>query len=326
MDQDLNPAPPVETDEFAAAFDELNKPPVVDPVPAPTPPAATVPEGTPPAATPPAATPPAATVPEGTPPAATPPAAAAPEGTPPVAAPPAEPVTRAEYEALKAQLDEARRAPAPTPPAPQAPAPVVEPELYTAAELATINKYREDWPDIAAGEALMRKADMVAVVKHVFQQMTPLLNQALESSQMLVGRTQLDDLHTLIPDYDTVREPVIDWVGKQPAVMRAGLEQVTSKGSPEDIAKLVEMFKVATGWTAPADPAATTPAAPPVAATVPVPAPAAAAPKPNGALPPAAAAALAALKPVNSKRTEPTGEPDPNDFDSAFKEFAAAEK
>jgi cell division septation protein DedD len=127
---------------------------------------------------------------------------------------------------------------------------------------------------------------------------------------------QLRDLKDLVSDYDEVREPVIEWVGKQPDYLRTAYEKVTSEGTPEQVADLISRFKKETNWVAPA--AAGTPA--PVPAPAPAPAPAPTPAPANGALPAAAAAAAASLKPVKTGRTEPNSAQDPNDFDGAWAE------
>lgn len=289
------PAPAAEVDDFASAFAELSNPapaatatkPVAEPTPAPV------------------AEAPAPVVETPVPVVETP----APAYTPP---------TAEEYAALQAQLAAAKAAPAPAP-APAAeptPAPAPRP-VYSPDEESGIAAYVKEWPDVAANEALIRRGEYNALVTHIFAEVTKQIQPLLDVVPRLEVSTQFRELNELIPDYTKVRDPVLEWVGKQPAYLKTAYEQVTSQGTPEDIADLVERFKKETGWVAPAASAAAAPAA-----AAPAAAPAAAA-KPAAALPTAAAAAVAALKPVRGGRTEPTAAQDPNDFDAAFKEFSA---
>lgn len=317
------PATPAsETDDFAAAFAELNAPGEVPAAGKPAPAAPAAP-ATPASA---GATPTPEATPSATPStdAATPPVAEPGTAPTPAPAPAAEPNPLekqiAELQSQLAALQEAAR----TPPAPATPdTPTAPKPVYTTEEQTALEKYWQDWPDVAAGEQLQRKAEYVALCNHIFSQITPLIAQLQERLPALESSTQYRDLVETIPDYEQVREPVIEWVGKQPEWVRGAYERVTNEGTPTEIAQLVAQFKKDTGWVAPAAaPAATTAAAAP-AATTPAAVPAAAAPKP-AALPAAAAAAAASLKPVKVGRTEPTTAQDPNDFDSAWNEFAKA--
>lgn len=301
-----------EVDEFAAAFAELqdaaSAPPTPTPAPTPAPSPAPAPAPTPaPAATP---------APEGT---------AAAEGTPsPAPAPTPAPdgfVSKADFDRiLNERLEALRAAPAPAPaPAPSpAPAPLLTPE-----DQAALDAYEKDWDQVSRGESLKRRIEYDHLVRHIFKELAPVID-AVNSISTNVGKVessvQYRDLVEEIPDYNLVREPVIEWVAKQPAYLKAAYEQVTSSGTVEEIADLVDRFRKETGWVAPAG----TPAATPVPAATSAAAPAAAAPTPapapNAALPAAAVAAAASLKPVKTGRTEPAPANDPNDFDGAWAE------
>ena len=193
--------------------------------------------------------------------------------------------------------------------------------MYTAAEQTSIDAYLKEWPEVAANEALVRRAEYSTLMTHVFKEVAKYVQPLMDVVPRLEVSTQFRELTELIPDYDAVRAPVLEWVDKQPAYLKAAYEQITSRGTPEDIADMVERFKKETNWVAPA--ATGTPAPAPAPSPAPAsgtPAPAAA---PRAALPTAAAAAAAALKPVKGGRTEVASAQDPNDFDAAFKEFSA---
>lgn len=239
---------------------------------------------------------------------------------------------------LRQQLAEAnaRLAAAPAPaaapaaaptPAP-APAPAAEMPLYTAEETTALTAYRTEWKDVAAGEALARRAEYRQLVNFIHEQYRPIVEQveALTVAQgTLSSRSQYTQLKDLVSDYDAVRDPALAWVDKQPPALKAAYQEVANNGKPEDIAALIDTFKKTTGWTAPAAaaPAASAPAAGMAAAPARAPAAApAAAPvaAPAAALSAEAQAAVAALKPVSTARTEATAGTDPNDFDGAFKD------
>lgn len=215
----------------------------------------------------------------------------------------------AQLEAELAALKTAKEAP---PPAPAAPAPAEQP-VYTADEQAIIDKYRTDWPDIAQGEALARRAEYRQLVSYVFDQVRQQIEPIQQFATRQQGRTQYDDIVELVPDYDDVRDKVLEWVETQPEYLKAAFKKVAAEGTPADVADLITRYKKETGQ---AEPAAAAPAAAPAAPAAPAAAPAAA------ALPPAAAAAAKSLRVVKSGRSEPTPGSDPNDFDGAFAAFS----
>lgn len=212
--------------------------------------------------------------------------------------------------ALQAKID---AAPAPAAPAPAAPAPAPAAPLYTADEETAIATYRKEWPDVAAAEQLVRRKEYADLVNHIYSQIGPILDELRVTSTRAHSSTTYSELTRLIPDYDDVRDPVLEWVAKQPAYLKTAYEQVTETGMPADIADLVDRFKKDTGWKGKGGAApAPAPAAAPVAAP--------AAP----AVAPAVAAAAAGLKPVPSARSAAGTGADPNDYDGAFKEASAA--
>lgn len=319
-------------DEFAAAFAELQEPAASS-----TPTAAAAPSAPAEAAVSPSASAPAsaeapaaaAAVPpgeagngSGASDAATPAASAeAPTSTAaqPAATPASEPAAAApdyaaQIAALQAELAEVRKAqPAPAATPTEQPKPV-----YNTDEQAVVDSYIKEWPDVAKGEALLRRAEYGHLVNHIFEQLRPRL-EALEAvSSTTSTRTQYQDLVSLVPDYDQVRDATLAWIETQPEYLKNAYQQVANQGSAKDVADLITRFKKETNYAAPAAAPAPTPA--PAAAAAP-----AATPAPAGGLAsPAAAAAVASLKPVRTTRSDPVSQPDPNDFDAAFKEFASA--
>lgn len=209
--------------------------------------------------------------------------------------------------ALEAQIAAFKPAATPAPVAevtPAAPTPV-----YSTDEQAVLDKYTKDWPDIAAGEALTRRAEYRELVGYVFAQVRAQLDPLMEFTQKQQGRSQYTDLVALVPDYDTVRDKTLAWVDTQPEYLKKAYQDVANGGTPADVADLIARFKKDTAYAATSVAAVVAPVAPA---------------KPAAALPTAAAAALPNLRVVKSVRTEPTAVADPNNFDAAFAEFASA--
>lgn len=154
-------------------------------------------------------------------------------------------------------------------PAPAAPAPAAEPPpLYSADEQAMLSSYEKDWPDVAKAEAIRRRGEYQQLLGYVFnevaQRLAPLENLVRGTTE----RSHVQDLYTLIPDYDTVRDPVIGWVQGQPdGIMKQTYLNIVQQGTPNDVAMLVNQWKSANGVQA-APAAAPAPAKPAVAPEV----------------------------------------------------------
>lgn len=185
--------------------------------------------------------------------------------------------------------------------------------IYTPEEQARIDAYRTEWPDIHAGEELIRRQEYRQLAEFMFGEMNKMVAPALQFVNTQGPRTQYDDIVKLVPDYDDVRDKTLAWIEAQPDYLKTAYKQVTSAGSPADVADLIERFKKDTNYTA---------AAPAPAAAAPTPAPAAT-PTPVQALPAAAAAVASGLRVVQSSRSDQGAPVDKNNFDAAFAEFAS---
>lgn len=225
----------------------------------------------------------------------------------------AQPDYAAQIAELTAQLTELKKGPAAAAaPAPAAtPTPVTPASPFTPDEQAIVDSYIKEWPDMARGEMLLRRAEYGHLVQHIYEQLRPRL-EALEAGyETSSTRTQYQDLVSLVPDYDDVRDKTLAWIDQQPAYLKTAYQQVANQGSAKDVADLITRFKKETGYVTAAGAA---PAAVPAAAAAP------AAPVATAGLAPAAAAAATSLRVVKSSRSDPISQPDMNDFDAAFKE------
>ena len=281
-----------ELDEFDKAFGEVVAALEAAPTTPPpeTPPATlpiTPPPETPPATPPetPPATPPVTPV---TPPATPPVTPVTPPATPPVTPPPEAPDQKAARETFEASI---------------------KPYEPTAEEKAALDQFKKDFPNEAvAVESRLKSVDrdinarVYQAVQNILSQIDPRL-RSVESTVTTSTREQhFTALHQAHPDYDTVIGKVPAWIKTLPSYAQAGAQAVYDGGTTQEVLALVTDYKKSAG-IAPTPPA-TSPATPP------------AKPKPDGA----------DLTPVSSRRpvTTPKGEADPNDFDGAFAEAAAA--
>lgn len=269
-------------EEFGALADDLAAPKKkaddLTPAPAPAPAAALVPDAAP------AANPTDSTEPTET---------------------PEQLVTRLQTEL--AALKAAPVAVAPEPEKPAAPEPA-----YTAAEQDVLSTYQKDWPEVIAGEQLIRREEYKDLVSHVFREVQKRYDHLLPFAEQVETDTQYTRIMTLAPDYPAVRKPTLDWIEKQPEYLKKAYNEVVTSGTPEDVVDLINRFKAETKYQPPA-----------VVSIL-----AAAVPAAGGMAEPGAAArkATAALKVVATERTAPTDSEDPNDFSGAFEEFTKVKK
>lgn len=227
---------------------------------------------------------------------------------PPVAAPPP-PKSDATPELLERFVQAIEtRAPTAPPPPPTRPAP---PPLYTDEEVEALNTFEKDWPDVAKALSLVMRGSTTVNNATIMQQLGQTLAPALQNMQAVQVDHQLNALRQAVPDYDKVRDPVINWALNDqtiPPYLRNAYKGVIEQGEVSEITDLVDRWRQATGNTlTPQGQSAPKPAA-----------------KPANELSEAAKQAVASLAPVVSKRTAVVSSALPGDFDGAFEHFAAA--
>lgn len=188
----------------------------------------------------------------------------------------------------------------------RAPEPAEQP-IYTPEEQQVLTKYIEEWPEVAQAEALMRRQEYRHLVQHVFNEVLKTIQPLQETVTTLATHTQYSQLAQQVPDYDDIRDRVVEWVGQQPAYLQPAYNHVIQRGTPDEVVDLINRYRQSSGTSAPA--AAVS--APPVVK------------KTEPALPADAKQAAASLAPVSSKRSAVAPSADPQDFDSAFAAFAS---
>ena len=234
----------------------------------------------------------------------------------------------AEYKRLKAESDARAAAPEPTPVTAQpAPAPVAEPQpappIYTADETEFLKKYREEWPDIARGEALARQAENIALVNHIYAQIAehvlPLVQRGAQAADAVSESETISMIRDAHPDYSAkMYDDVNAWAEGLTGFEKKAAMMTIKEGDPEDVVDLISKFKEA-------NPAAASSVAAHVAKPAAVVAPAA---KPKATvteLSAAAKQAARAISAVDTKRTPSTpNSVDKGDFDGAWAEAMAS--
>lgn len=181
-----------------------------------------------------------------------------------------------------------------------------EPALYTDDEQVALQEYEKEWPDVARGESLKRRAEYRQLVDYVFNEISNHIAPMMQAVHSLSERTHLQDLQSAVGDYDVVRDDVVNWVDTQPAYLQDAYKRVITNGTVDEVADLITRYKAETGRVQqPQQPAAARPAR-----------------KKETELPATTKQAAASLAPVSSKRSVVPQGDDPNDFESAFAAFA----
>jgi hypothetical protein len=198
-------------------------------------------------------------------------------------------------------------------PQPQRPQPLpVTP--FTQDEQTILTQYASDFPDVMRAESLMRRAEYQALTAHIYRQVTDYFAPQLALLNQLADLTAYRDLATNVPDYDTLRDKVIDWVGTQPGYLQPAYNHVIQHGTAEEITDLFDRYRQAAGVAAPQAGTAPQPGvrqAPPPA-RVPE-------------LSPAVKQAASRLAPVSTKRSAPTQQI-PATFSDAFDQYLELDK
>lgn len=190
-------------------------------------------------------------------------------------------------------------------PQPQAPEQPVQnyepPPVLTQEDYQTLQSFDKDWPDVSKAINLILKEQTHAVVNHIFKEFAQEFRPVAREVMALRQERHVEQLHNRVSDYDDVRDKVVEWAMQQPPYLRAAYGNVIQNGTTEEVADLIERYRVAN---------------PP-----PAPAPTPVAPQPKQ-LSPQVKKAAAALAPVQSKRSTVVQGNDPNDFEGAFSRFA----
>lgn len=226
---------------------------------------------------------------------------------PPVATPPAPALTPEE---MLAQIRDAvtqRPEPQPAAPAPE-PEPAA-PAVYSPEDQQLISRYMDEWPEVAQAEATIRRGEYQQLVQHIFGQIKSYLQPFEQTLSAVAAETQIQQLQQVVPDYDQIDvNAVKTWAAQQPAYLQPAYQHVIERGTPDEVADLIQRFRQSTAPAAPTAPA--TPAAPVVPKKV------------EPALPADAKQAASSLAPVSSKRSSVAPSSEPTDFDSAFEAAA----
>ena len=195
---------------------------------------------------------------------------------------------------------------------PQAPARDLTPDDFLDdAARASINKFKQEWPDEYAAVDRMFESRVQALVGNRINQLVGEVNQLVTPLYQAVGNvtttTHQSKVAAVHPDYRELAPKVAEWIATQPKLVQPAYLQAYKEGSADQAIDLLNAYKAAVGSTgakpAPAQVAALA-VAPPKPATP--------------AVNKQAVAALAAVPATT--RPKPAGGVDPQDFDSAFSE------
>jgi hypothetical protein len=185
----------------------------------------------------------------------------------------------------------------------QASQPYEPPEtVLTQEEYKTLESFQKEWPDVDKAVSLMLKDVTNRVVNHVFKEFAAEAKPRFQALDEVRAWMHRQELQTKVGDYEDVRDKVVEWANSQPDYLRSAYAHVIQRGTPEQVADLINRYKAEN--------------APP-----PAPAPIAA-PQPPKQLSPAVKKAAEKLAPVQSKRSNVVRGDDPNDYEGAFENWA----
>lgn len=170
-----------------------------------------------------------------------------------------------------------------------------------------IDKYEQEWGEVAEAEQLIREAQLQLVKQEVYSELGRALAPVFETTQTLKVNAHLDAIRQVHSDLDDIRGELTDWIETQPEFVRPAYQEVAQKGSAQQVIELINQFKQSTGKTG------AVPAVP--ASSARTQQPAAKAPR----QPPAAAKKAMAAAPA-SRKAEVPGSARPEDFDAAWEE------
>lgn len=189
------------------------------------------------------------------------------------------------------------------------------PALYTEEEQALLKKHLEtDWPEVARGEALVRRGEYQQLLTHIFSEVKrvydPLIQRTLASADHVESSEMVTEIRRGHADYsDTLHDQVVTWAGTLTGMKKLVAEKVIEEGSPQDVVDLITEFKTATGKTT-ATAATPTTAVKPTTGNV-------------TDISEAAKKAAKAMGVVEGKRTAAVAVEDPNDFEATWKMITA---
>lgn len=177
-----------------------------------------------------------------------------------------------------------------------------------------LSDYEKNWPDVAQAEQLKRRAEYHDLLSYIFSEVHKFVSPKFEQLSAIGNAVHLGELKAAVPDYDpTLETKVAEWVDTQPSYLQAAYKQVMETGTSEEVADLIGRYRAATG---------SAPAAPAVPAAPAAPAKTAPAGK-KTELSSAAKQAAESLAPVSGDRTQAPAGQDPQDFKSAFEQYAS---
>lgn len=174
--------------------------------------------------------------------------------------------------------------------------------LYNDAELAKLATIQKDFPDLYESFELMLRGAITQNNNHTYTEIAKVLSPVNATMEQVSANQMLNELRSAIPDYNTVYQPVIDWVKTQPDYLQKAYVSVIEEGTVHQITDLVGRWRTATG----------TPAA-------------VVTPKPANDRSEAVKQAALALAPVVSQRTVAVPS-EPTSFDDAFATYSATKK
>lgn len=179
--------------------------------------------------------------------------------------------------------------------------------MYNADEEAVLKNFEETWPEVDKALALRMRHYGDSILRYAFKEIMGEFAPIRDLVNAMATRTHQQDITAAAGEVtDEEIDRITEWAKdpSHPKYLQDAYAGVISGGSPSEVADLVKRYREATGQAAP---------------------PPAAEPSGGEELSEDTKKAVAALAPVDSKRSVVTKTDDPDDFDGAFAKFANAE-
>ena len=137
---------------------------------------------------------------------------------------------------------------------PQAPARDLTPDDFLDdAARASINKFKQEWPDEYAAVERMFESRVQALVGNRINQLVGEVNQMVTPLYHAVGNvtttTHQSKVAAVHPDYRELAPKVAEWIATQPKLVQPAYLQAYKEGSADQAIDLLNAYKAAVGWT-----------------------------------------------------------------------------
>ena len=133
-------------------------------------------------------------------------------------------------------------------PEPQ-PEPAKEEPILTEQEIAALDEFANEWPDVNAAINTILKRERAEIYRRVAESIAPVIDPLVQNYQSTAADQHYNQLVSAHPDYDIIRDKVVDWIDKQPAFLKNAYMEVAQNGATQDVIELLNRYKAENNLT-----------------------------------------------------------------------------